>query len=115
MKNNIKLVMATAADWVTRNGNRRSLITFTRAEHSSDGKKLHIFYTVIPESQERQAEEFLQRHGDDIRDHVKKKMKTQPAWFRFVLDHGDRNRVRVTDLLDDTTDSHGSIPDILHK
>ncbi len=115
MKNNLKLILATAADWITRNGNRRSLITFTRGEYSTDGKKLFIMYTVIPESQERQAEEFLTRHGDDIRNHVKSKMKTQPAWFRFKLDSGERNRERISDLLDDTTDSHGSIPEILHK
>ena len=115
MKNNLKLILATAADWITRNGNRRSLITFTRGEYSTDGKKLFIMYTVIPENQERQAEEFLTRHGDDIRNHVKSKMKTQPAWFRFKLDSGERNRERISDLLDDTTDSHGSIPEILHK
>lgn len=115
MKNNLKLILATAADWITRNGNRRSLITFTRGEYSTDGKKLFIMYTVIPESQERQAEEFLTRHGDDIRNHVKNKMKTQSAWFRFKLDSGERNRERISDLLDDTTDSHGSIPEILHK
>ncbi len=115
MKNNVKLILATAADWITRNANRRSLITFTRGEYSTDGKKLYIMYTVIPESQERQAEEFLTRHGDDIRNHVKVKMKTQPAWFRFKLDSGERNRERISDLLDDTADSHGSIPEILHK
>ncbi len=115
MKNNVKLILATAADWVTRNGNRRSLITFTRAEYSSDGKKMYILYTVLPESQENQAEEFLTRHCDDIRNHVKIKMKTQPAWFRFKLDTGEHNRQRVTDLLDDTAETHGSIPEILHK
>jgi hypothetical protein len=37
-------------------------------------------------------------------------MKTQPAWFRFIIDTGERNRERVSDLLDDTTDTHGDIP-----
>ncbi len=115
MKNNIKLILANAGDWITRNSNRNSLITLTRTERSVDGKKLHIFYTVIPENQERPAHEFLTRHVDDIRDHVKKKMKNQPPWFRFQLDTGERNRERVSDLLDGTSESHGDIPERLHK
>ncbi len=113
MKNNIKLTLATASDWITRNGNRSSLITLTRADFSSDRKKLHIYYTVIPNNQERPAEQFLTRHADDIREYVKKKMKTQPAWFRFHLDTGERNRERVSDLLAETTDTHGHIPEKL--
>lgn len=114
MKNNIKSILAVASDWITRNSNRNSLITLTQASPTSDGKKLIIFYTVIPESQERAASEFLTRHGDNMRNYVKQKMKREPAWFRFVLDKGERNRERVSDLLDGTEDSHGSIPDRLH-
>lgn len=114
MKNNIKLILATAAQWVTENGNRNSLITFTRAEPTPDGKKLLIFYTVLPETQERPAHEFLTRHGDDMRNYVKKKMKREPAWFRFIMDTGERNRERVSDLLDDTLETHGNIPERLH-
>lgn len=115
MKNNNKLILETASDWITRNSNRNSLITLTKSEPTSDGKKLLIFYTVIPESQERQAHEFLTRHGDVIRDYVKKKLKREPAWFRFILDTGERNRERISDLLDGTEDSHGNIPDRLHE
>ncbi len=112
-RNNIKLMMEIASDWITRNGNRRSLITLTRADYSTDGKKLHIFYTVIPETQERPAEEFLVRHADDIQRYVKLKMKNQPPWFRFMLDTGERNRERITDLLHDTTETHGHVPENL--
>lgn len=115
MKNNNKLILATAADWITRNSNRNSLITLTRSDMTTDGKKMLIFYTVIPESQERPAHEFLTRHGDDIRNYVKKKMKREPAWFRFILDTGERNRERVSDLLDGTQDSHGNMPERLHE
>ncbi len=115
MKHNLKLILATAAGWITRNSNRNSLITLTRADYSTDGKKLFIYYTVLPNTQERPAHEFLTRHGDDIRNHVKTKMKTQPAWFRFQLDSGERNRERISDLLDGTVESHGDIPDRLHN
>jgi ribosome-binding factor A len=114
MKNNIKLILATAGDWITRNSNRNSLITLTRADTTADGKKLLIFYTVLPESQSVPAHEFLTRHGDDIRNYVKKKMKREPAWFRFIVDTGERNRERVSDLLDDTGETHGNIPERLH-
>jgi ribosome-binding factor A len=115
MRNNIKLILETASGWITRNGNRNSLITLTQAEPTADGKKLIIYYTVIPENQERAAHEFLTRHNDDIRNFVKQKMKREPAWLRFVQDRGERNRERISDLLDGTTESHGNIPDRLHE
>ena len=115
IKNKTKLILATASEWITQNSNRTSLITFTRAEPTPDGKKLLIFYTVLPENQQRPAHEFLTRHGDDIRTYVKKKMKREPMWFRFILDTGERNRERVSDLLDDTENTHGNIPTSLHE
>ncbi len=115
MKNNNKLILEIASDWITRNSNRNSLITLTKSDTTTDGKKLLIFYTVIPEAQERPAHEFLTRNADIIRDYVKKKMKREPAWFRFILDKGERNRERISDLLDGTEDSHGNIPERLHE
>lgn len=114
MKNNIKLIMSQIADWITRNGNRKSLITLTRAAYSDDHKKLQIFYTVIPENQEAPALEFLTRHTHDIRDHIKKQTKREVGFFNFALDIGERNRERISDLLEDTAESHGAIPKTLH-
>ncbi len=114
MKNNSKLILSQIADWITRNGNRKSLITLTRAVFSEDHKRLQVFYTVIPESQESPALEFLTRHTHDIRDHIKKNTKREPPFFSFILDIGERNRERVSDLLADTAETHGAIPKTLH-
>ncbi len=115
MKHNNKLLLEQLSDWITRNGNRRSLITLTRAEFSNDHKKLHVYYTVIPESQESPANEFLNRQIHSMRDFIKKHAKLEPTFFTFVLDKGERNREHISDLLAGTTETHGSIPETLHE
>lgn len=90
------------SDYITREASRMSLITITRCELSSDGKRALISVSVLPEKAEPIAMDFLKRHQDHIRDSIQTKSRIQRVpWLRFTLDKGEKNRQRVDQLLQD--------------
>lgn len=98
-----------AAEYVSREAGRTSLITITRCEISTDGKRAAFFISVLPERAEPIAMDFLKRHQDDIRDYVKQHSRIrQVPWLRFTLDRGEKNRQLVDELLrqDAVTDTN---------
>lgn len=89
-----------ASDYITREASRMSLITITRCELSSDGKRALISISILPEAAEPIAMDFLKRHQDNIRQHIQKNSRIQRVpWLRFTLDKGEKNRQRVDILL----------------
>lgn len=95
-----KEIKKYASDYITRNSSRLSLITITRAETSSDEKRILLHVSVLPEAAEGPAMDFLKRHQDDIRQHIIKhsKIRMMP-WLRFTIDKGEKNRQLVDELL----------------
>jgi ribosome-binding factor A len=88
------------ADYITREASHMSLITITRCELSSDGKRALMSMSVLPEKAEPIAMDFLKRHQDHIRDFIQKKSRIQRVpWLRFTLDKGEKNRQLVDILL----------------
>jgi ribosome-binding factor A len=93
-----------AADYITREASRMSLITITRCEISTDGKRALMSMSVMPEKAEPIAMDFLKRHQDDVRDYIKEHSRIQRIPFlRFTLDKGEKNRQLVDDLLREDT------------
>ena len=96
VRENIKNLVA---QFLGRESNRTSLITVTNADLSRDFKKSTIFITVLPDSSEKSALDFVKRQRSDIRSFVKSKlsMKTTP-FLDFEIDYGEKNRQRIDEL-----------------
>ncbi len=89
-----------AGEFYSREASRDSLITVTRADVSPDLGNAMIYISVLPESAETKALAFAKRERTALRDYVKKKVtfSTIPT-FDVMIDFGEKNRQRITDLL----------------
>jgi ribosome-binding factor A len=95
--NNIKEL---AAQFLSRENNRTSLITVTSTTCSPDLKKATIFITVLPDSKENDALHFIERNLGDLREFLKKNMPIKIIPFLNVeLDLGEKNRQKIDELL----------------
>ena len=95
--NNIKEL---AAQFLGRENNRTSLITVTYCSTSPDFKKATIFITVLPESKEEAALNFIKRNLGDLREFLKKNMPIKIIPFLDVaIDKGEKNRQKIDELL----------------
>jgi ribosome-binding factor A len=94
------LLKELAANFLGRENNRTSLVTVTSCTISPDMKKGTVFITVLPESKEHDALEFAKRKRADLRDFLKKNMKTKIIPFIDVeIDRGEKNRQKIDELL----------------
>jgi len=93
-----EMVREVAAEFLAREANRNTLITVTRTDISSDGKRVNIFITVLPESYEEQAVAFANRNRSELSDFFKKKVKALPPHVEFIIDKGEKNRQRLDEL-----------------
>ncbi len=77
----------TAAAFVNRESNRRSLITVTRVELDVRGRVATIFVSIYPEEQARAALDFLNRSREDFSAFVREQisMRALPR-FLFLQD-----------------------------
>lgn len=97
-----EVLRALGSEFLSRESNRTSLITITRADVSKDMKKATLYITVYPETEEEAALNFVKRSRSHLRDFVKPKlaMKSIP-FFDFVIDHGEKNRQLLDELSND--------------
>ncbi|MBU1046526.1 30S ribosome-binding factor RbfA [Patescibacteria group bacterium] len=96
VKENIRNIIA---QFLRSESNRLSLITVTRVDVSSDLKKATIFVSVLPESGEESALNFLKRRRKDARDYLRKKLSMRSIPFiDFEIDYGEKNRQRIDEL-----------------
>jgi ribosome-binding factor A len=94
------LVKELSATFLGRENNRTSLITVTSSTTSPDMKNGTIFITVLPESKEHDALEFTKRKRAELRDYLKKNMKTKIIPFiNIEIDRGEKNRQKIDELL----------------
>lgn len=89
-----------AAEFLAHESNRTSLITVTGCRLSPDSKRAQILYTVLPESQENAAKDFLSRKTLAFKAFVQEKSRIGriPHLF-FVFDAGEKNRQKIDFLL----------------
>jgi ribosome-binding factor A len=89
-----------AASFLERENNRTSLITITRANVSPDLKRATIFITVLPDSKENDALNFVKRQLKNLREFLKKNMPIKIIPFLSVeIDLGEKNRQKIDELL----------------
>lgn len=89
-----------SAQFLERESNGTSLITVTSCTVSPDLKKGTIFITVLPDEKEHDALDFAKRKRGELRDHIKKNMKTKFIPFIDIeIDKGEKNRQKIDELL----------------
>lgn len=97
-----ELFAHVAADFINLESNRQSLVTVTRAVLSSDEKRLSIFISVLPDSYEDTALDFLKRKRKEFRAFAQKRARTRVLpFFDFEIDYGEKNRIELEALSDD--------------
>ncbi len=89
-----------AALFLERENNRTSLITVTSCSVSPDLKRATIFITVLPDSKEADALNFVKRQLKDLREFLKKNLPIKIIPFLDVaIDLGEKNRQKIDELL----------------
>lgn len=93
------LIKDLAADFMQRESSGASLVTITRVGVSDKLDKATIFFTVLPESEEKAVEDFAKRRAGDFRTYVRNhsRMHFLP-YFYFEIDKGEKNRVKLDTL-----------------
>lgn len=88
-----------AAEFISREAGRLTLITATRTDLSPDGKHATIFVSVYPSDQGEHAIVFLMRHKDDFRTYLKSHARFPVLpYITFEIDYGELNRQRLDEL-----------------
>lgn len=88
-----------AAEFLSREAGRQSLITVTNTLVSDDGTRGTIYVTVLPESAENAALSFANRNRRELADFFKKRVRGAfPPRVEFVIDRGEKNRQRLDEL-----------------
>lgn len=89
-----------AAEFLSKENNKTSLITVTSAECSPDLKRGTVFITVLPTDKEKTALEFAKRKRPELRDFLKKNMSTKNIPFIDIeIDIGEKHRQKIDELL----------------
>ncbi len=93
---NIKRI---AAQFLQRESNHLSLITVTDVMVSKDNKQMTIFFTVLPETKEKAALDFVKRKRSEFRKYVKENSRMQRIpFFDFAIDTGEKNRQKIDEI-----------------
>jgi len=94
-----QLVQKLAGEFIERESNRNSLITVTRVFIPTDMKRASIMVTVLPESHEDNAINFLKRMRGEFKEYFKKHAKVgRIPFFDFTLDKGEKMAQRIREL-----------------
>ncbi|HTH93133.1 MAG TPA: ribosome-binding factor A [Candidatus Paceibacterota bacterium] len=89
-----------AAHFIERETNKTALITVTRVDLFEKGRKATVYITVLPESGEESALNFLKRKRSDMKDEIKKGLRIRTIPFLDVeIDKGEKARRHIDELL----------------
>jgi len=96
----IELFRNLAAQFISRESNRTSLITVTGASLSDDRKYVTIFLSVYPDDKEGEAIKFVSRQRSEFKEFVKGHARIgKIPFFDFKIDKGEKNRQKIESLL----------------
>lgn len=95
-----EILMHQAAAFISRESNRTSLITVTDIIVGRGAKQATILISVLPNTQEQAALDFLKRKRPDMREFLEKNIRIRQVPFLDVeLDQGAKNAQNVDALL----------------
>ncbi len=93
-------IREAAAEFLSRNSNRKSLITVTGVSLSTDGKRADVLFTVLPETQEQAALDFSNRRRADFKDFLLEKFRLgRIPHLEFKIDKGEKHRQHIDQIL----------------
>lgn len=85
-----------AARFLSRESNRKSLITVTGIETNEKETMATILFTVLPENQEAAALDFVKRQRSAFREFVKEEGNLMRIpFFDFAIDKGEKSRQKI--------------------
>jgi ribosome-binding factor A len=88
-----------AAEFISHESNRTSLITVTSVVLSNDESRATIYITVLPSEKEEAALDFLKRQRSDLRDFLKKEIRSMRVPFLDIaIDMGEKNRQKIQEI-----------------
>ncbi|MDE1941211.1 MAG: hypothetical protein KGI66_03780 [Patescibacteria group bacterium] len=88
-----------AADFFSRESNRKSMITVTDVEITGKGGKAAILISVLPESAEEAALDFASRQIMEFKQFVEDHSRiARIPFFEVRIDAGEKNRQRIEDI-----------------
>ena len=93
-----EVLREAAAEFLSAEAGRQSLITVTRAQVSEGGKSGIIYLSVLPESAQDQAVAFANRHRREFDTFFSKKVKARVPHVEFMVDMGEKNRRLIEEL-----------------
>ena len=86
--------------FIERESNKTALISVTRVELREKGRSATIYLSVLPESGEESALNFLKRKRIDMKDALKKQLNMRTIPFLDVeIDRGEKARNNIEALL----------------
>jgi len=93
------VIKALAADFFSKESNRKSLITITDVEIRSRGSRAVILFTVLPQDQEVAALDFMKRQLSDFRGYVTENSRMMRVpYFDVRIDTGEKNRQHIDEI-----------------
>lgn len=96
-----ELLKRLAADFFEREALTETLITITGSSLSKNQKRAVIFFTVLPDSGEKNALEFMNRKKRDFFEFVDSHARIgRMPEISFEIDKGEKNRQRIDFLLE---------------
>lgn len=94
-----EIIRELAAQFFSRVSNRLSLITVTDIEMHSRGSRATILITVLPESEEEVALEFVRRQLGEFREFVDNNSRiARIPFFDAKIDIGEKNRQKIDEI-----------------
>jgi len=94
-----ELIRELAAEYFSRESNRTSLITVTDVELRSRNSRAVILFTVMPESEETAAHDFMHRQLTEFREYVGSHSKIMRIpFFDVAVDRGEKNRQKLEEI-----------------
>jgi ribosome-binding factor A len=98
-------VKKVVASYIEKESNRDALISVTRIVLNDKFTHGYVYVTVLPESKEGSVIFFLTRNGSDIKNFLRKKIPhLKSPFLEFIIDSGEKNRLRIEELSKETKD-----------
>ncbi len=95
-----EVIKETVASFIERESNKSALLTITNVELGDKGRTAMIYLSVLPESGEDSAINFLKRKRKEMREVVKKQLNTRTIPFLDVqIDTGQKALHTIEALL----------------
>ncbi len=96
IKNRIREIVA---EYISRETNGKSLISVTTVDVNDKADNGTIFITVIPESEEDGALNFLKRKRTEIKKYIQKRLPiAHTPFIDFAIDEGEKLSQKITKI-----------------